>query len=381
MRARVLSKQFASIFAGPLHRRRSYRCSTGMHPSLEPSVHAALRQGVVIPAHPLALTEERELDEEAQRTLTRYYLAAGAGGIAVAVHTTQFEIRAHGLLRPVLELAAETARAHRGAHDRPIVKVAGICGRTGQAVEEARLARDLGYDLGLLNLSALPEASDDGLIEHAREVGRALPLFGFYLQPAVGGRELGRGFWRRFAELPQVVAIKIAPFDRYRTLDVMRAVAEVGRAGDVALYTGNDDAIVADLLTEFRTVGAGKHVSLRIVGGLLGQWAVWTRRAVELLQRIQSAAPADTPELLALGAQLTDANAAIFDARNAFRGCIPGIHEILVRQGLLPSTCCLDPDQLLSPGQREEIDRVLQLYPHLADDDFVAARLEGWRRA
>ena len=328
-----------------------------------------LRRGVVIPAHPLAIDASRRLDERRQRALTRYYLAAGAGGIAVGVHTTQFAIREKGMLNAVLSLAAEEARV------RPVVKVAGLCGQTRQAVSEAGLAADLGYDLGLLSLAALRDADEDALVAHARAVAEVLPIFGFYLQPAVGGRVLGFRFWARFAEIPQVAAIKIAPFDRYRTLDVVRAVAESGRADEIVLYTGNDDNIVADLLTEYAIGGR----RLRIVGGLLGHWAVWTKKAVELLDEIHGGAtPAS--KMLARGIEITDANAAFFDAPNGFRGSIAGLHEILRRQGLLEGIWCLDPEEGLSPGQRDEIDRVCRSYPHLADDDFVAAHKDEWLR-
>jgi len=327
-----------------------------------------LQTGVVIPAHPLALTEERKLDERRQRALTRYYVAAGAGGVAVGVHTTQFAIRDSkvGLFEPVLWLAMEELSG------RDAVKIAGICGETAQAVREAELARRIGYDAGLLSLAALRNATPDEMVEHARAVAEIVPVFGFYLQPAVGGRVLPYEFWRRFAEIENVVAIKIAPFNRYQTLDVVRAVAESGRAGEIALYTGNDDNIVADLLTEFRF---GER-SLRIVGGLLGQWAAWTRRAVELLEQIHR--EPGRGDWLTINAQVTDANAALFDAANGFHGCIAGIHEILCRQGLLAGRWCLEPGEDLSPGQMEEIDRVCRAYPHLTDDDFVRAHLDEW---
>lgn len=340
-----------------------------------------LKTGLVIPAHPLALTPERKLDERRQRALTRYYIASGAGGIAVGVHTTQFAIRdpSVGLFQPVLELAAQTARES----DRPLVLIAGVCGKTAQAVQEAGLAASLGYHAGLLSLAALKEASVDELIDHARAVADVLPLVGFYLQPAVGGRLLSYEFWRRFAEIENVVAIKIAPFNRYQTLDVLRAVADSGREGEITLYTGNDDNIIPDLLTPF-VLGAGERpVRLRIVGGLLGQWAVWTQKAVELLRGVQSlGASGDqiSPDWLTLGAELTDANSAIFDAAHAFQGCIPGIHEVLRRQGLLDNLITLDPDERLSPGQAEEIDRVCRAYPHLTDDAFVKAHKDAWLR-
>ena len=328
----------------------------------------------MIPAHPLALTARRKLDERRQAALTRYYIDAGAGGIAVAVHTTQFAIRKprHGLLRPVLELAADTARAWPGG-DR-LAMVAGIIGGTRQAVAEAGLARELGYHAGLVSLGGMRDATDRQLVAHCRRVGEVIPVFGFYLQPAVGGRALGFRFWRALAELPSLVAIKIAPFNRYATLDVVRAVAESGRA-DVALYTGNDDAIVNDLVTPYPAIVDGKPVTRRIVGGLLGQWAVWTRRAVELLERVKAG---DTSQLAGESAALTDANGAIFDAANGFAGCIPGIHEILRRQGLLRGTWCLDPEERLSPGQAREIDRVTRAYPQLTDDAFVRENLERW---
>lgn len=316
-----------------------------------------LRQGLVIPAHPLCLTPDRRFDEVRQRALTRYYLDSGAGGLAVGVHTTQFAIRApeHNLLEPVLRAAAEEARG------RDVVLVAGICGRTAQALREAELAVSLGYHCGLVSLSALKEAGIDELVAHIAEIGRVIPVFGFYLQPAVGGRVLPYAFWRRAAELECLVAIKIAPFNRYQTIDVVRAVADSGRAREIALYTGNDDNIVADLLTPFQFGGA----TLRIRGGLLGQWAVGTKSAVSLLRRVHQG---ENPSLLlALGAQLTDLNAALFDAANQFRGCIAGIHEVLVWQGRMASRACLDPDEDLSPGQLEEIDRVLAAYPHLLE--------------
>jgi dihydrodipicolinate synthase/N-acetylneuraminate lyase len=326
-----------------------------------------LRKGIVIPAHPLALTAERKLDERRQRALTRYYRAAGAGGVAVGVHTTQFAIRDSkiGLFRPVLELAAEELRSTN------LVKIAGICGPTRQAVAEAEFAAAAGYHVGLLSLGALGGASIPQLLEHARAVASIIPLFGFYLQPAVGGRILPYEFWRGFAEIETAVAVKIAPFNRYQTLDVVRAVADSGR-NDLALYTGNDDNIVVDLATEFRF---GKR-RLRIVGGLLGHWAVWTMRAVELLASVHR--EGNRPGLLTLGAQITDANAALFDPGNQFRGSVAGIHEVLRRQGMLAGRWCLDPAEDLSPGQMAEIDRVYRAYPHLNDDAFVRQHCDEW---
>ncbi len=330
-----------------------------------------LLSGLAIPAHPLALDASRRLDERRQRALSRYYLASGVGGLAVGVHTTQFAIRDPkvGLFQPVLELAAEEMKRAKA----PLARIAGVCGATSQAVAEAALARDLGYDAALLSLGAMRDAADDTLIDHCRAVAEVIPVVGFYLQPSVGGRVLPHSFWRRFAEIGNVVAIKIAPFNRYQTLDVVRAVIEAGR-DDIALYTGNDDNIVADLLTPFRIAGR----ECRIVGGLLGHWSVWTKRAVELLARCRNAGA--TPELLRLGVEVTDSNAAFFDAAHGFRGCIAGLHEILRRQGLLAGTWCLDERETLSPGQAAEIDRVCRAYPHLADDAFVAEHLDDWLR-
>jgi dihydrodipicolinate synthase/N-acetylneuraminate lyase len=342
----------------------------------------SLRDGLVIPAHPLALTDEGKLDERRQRALTRYYHAAGAGGIAVGVHTTQFAIRdpKHGLFKPVLELAAETATACDTAANRRIVLIAGICGATRQAVDEARFAREAGYHAGLLSLAALKDADEPTLLSHCREVAHEIALFGFYLQLAVGGRLLPLSFWRRFLEIPNVVAIKIAPFNRHQTLDVVRAVAESGRAGEVALYTGNDDHIILDLLTVSVVPTAQGSLPVRIVGGLLGQWACGTRRAGGHLAECQRAMDSGTlsPCLLTLAAQLTDFNSAVFDAAHQFAGCIPGVHEVLRRQGLLANTRCLDPHEKLSPGQAEEIDRVCRAYPHLNDNEFIAAHLAEW---
>ncbi len=322
-----------------------------------------LAKGLVIPAHPLALNARRKLDERRQRALTRYYAAAGAGGVAVGVHTTQFAIRDCGLYEPVLALAAAEAAG--------MVRIAGVCGPTPQAAREAGIAAELGYDAVLLSLAALRDATLDELIAHSRAVAEILPVFGFYLQPAVGGRPLPYAFWRRFVEIDNVVAIKIAPFNRYQTLDVVRAVAASGRAGEIALYTGNDDNIIADLITPFRVEGTTLH----IVGGLLGQWAVWTSRAVEMLECLAFHPP---EELLAVNVQLTDANSALFDAANHFHGCIAGIHEVLRRQGLLEGIWCLDPKEGLSPGQPEEIDRVVREYPNLSDDEFVSQHRDEW---
>ena len=349
---------------------------------LASEIRAILQSGVAIPASPLALTAERALDERRQRALWRYYSAAGAGGIALAVHTTQFAIRdkQHGLLRPLLELGQDELDRLDAGREQPLVRVVGVCGDTHQAAKEAEHAAELGYHIALLNLAAMGTAGNEALLAHSRTIAGILPVMGFYLQPSVGGRVLAYDFWRGLAEIENVVAVKIAPFNRYMTIDVVRAVAESGR-GDIALYTGNDDTIIMDLLTPYRFSVEGMIVERRIVGGLLGQWAVWTRKAVELLERCHAIAEHGDPvpvDLLALNAALTDANAAIFDTAHDFAGCIPGIHEVLRRQGLLEGTWCLDPSEVLSRGQAEEIDRVCAAYPELQDNDFVEEHRAEW---
>ena len=336
-------------------------------------LRAHLASGQVIPAHPLALDAAGRLDERSQRALTRYYASAGAGGVAVGVHTTQFAIREHGLLEPVLALAAEALDELEADGRSRLARVAGVCGPTKQAVAEAALARERGYHAALVSYGGWRDAGNDALLAHARAVGAVLPVFGFYLQPTVGGRPLGYDFWRRFAALDEVVAIKVAPFDRYATWDVVRAVGDAGRR-DVALYTGNDDSIIVDLLTTFPN-------GMRMAGGLLGQWAVWTRRAVELVHEIRTdGAEGRASRWLARAAALTDANAAIFDAANRFAGCIAGIQEVLYRQGLLRSTRCLDARDVLSPGQADAITRAAAAHPELHDDEFVQAHRDEWLR-
>jgi len=349
---------------------------------LPADILASLRRGMVIPAHPLALDASRRFDARRQRALTRYYLDAGAGGLAVGVHSTQFAIREKGLYAPVLRLAAETVRDRAGASDRPVMMIAGLAGRTAQAVAEAWIARGEGYHAGMLSLAAMKGASVDELIEHCRAVAGVMPLVGFYLQPAVGGIHLPAVFWQRFAEIENVVAIKIAPFDRYRTLDVVRGVVAARAEDRVTLYTGNDDHIVLDLLQPFAVKRGNETVTVRIRGGLLGHWSVWTKTAVDLFERIQAgqAAGAGTvsADLLALDSRVTDCNSAFFDVANGFAGCIAGCHEVLRRQGLLEGIWCLDPDETLSPGQADEITRVCREHADLADDTFVAANLERW---
>ncbi len=344
---------------------------------IQPAVLAELRRGTVIPAQPLALDSSRKFAPKYQRALCRYYLDAGVGGIAVGVHSTQFEIRRKeiGLFEPVLRQTSQFIDEWSARTDHPILKVGGICGRTEQALYEANFEAENGYDAGLLSLSAFAGDSVETMLDHCREVAKVIPVIGFYLQPSVGGRILPYEFWREFALIDNVLAIKMAPFNRYCTLDVIRAVAESGR--DITLYTGNDDNIVIDLLTEYNFAGR----KIRVKGGLLGHWCCWTRKAVELLNEIhavtESGAPIP-PELLTRAAEVTDSNAAFFDPRNSFAGCIPGIHEVLHRQGLLPGIWCLNPKETLSPGQAEEITRVHDAYPHLHDDDFVRKNLARW---
>ncbi len=351
--------------------------------SLPQQIIDQLRNGVVIPAHPLALNSTRKLDEKRQCALTRYYCAAGAGGVAVGVHTTQFEIREPrvGLYKPVLTLAAETLDSISSSTGKPYIRIAGIAGPTVQAVAEAKLAADLGYHLGLVSLGALQNANNAALVSHLRAVSEVIPVMGFYLQPSVGGLILNSDFWRQAVEIENLMAIKIAPFNRYYTLDVVRAVAESGRAHEIALYTGNDDNILVDLLSEFHFGDKSDTATVRIVGGLLGHWAFWTKKAVELLAAVHAVRKAKKKtlfDILTLGQQITDANAAVFDPHNNFAGCIPGIHEILRRQGLLQGLWTLNPDEQLSPGQLSEIDRIYATYPHLNDDEFVKEHLDDW---
>jgi hypothetical protein len=352
-----------------------------MPPTIDANILQSIKKGIAIPAHPLALTADRRLDERRQRALSRYYVAAGSGGLAIGVHTTQFAIRQPkiGLFEPVLRLAAEEMDRADAGRAIPLVRIGGVCGETAQAVAEAALLRDLKYHAGLLSLGAVAAWDDERLLAHCSEVAKVIPVVGFYLQPAVGGRLLSYSFWRRFAEIENVIAIKIAPFNRYQTLDVVRAVAESGR--DIALYTGNDDNIVLDLITPFSFNASGKQQSRRIAGGLLGHWSVWTKRAVELLDECHIVVADNRPiptSILEKSIHVTDSNAAFFDAANKFAGCIAGLHEVLRRQGLLEGIWCLDPHEGLGPGQREEIDRVYCAYPELNDDDFVCEYRDSW---
>ena len=347
---------------------------------LKEGIKKLLFDGTVIPAHPLALTRDLQLDEQKQRGLTRYYMASGAGGVAVGVHTTQFEIRDPevNLFEKVLAITAD--EIDRAGLDRPFIKVSGICGLTEQALKEAEIAVKYGYDLGLVSMAAFKTQPEAEIIAHVKKVAETIPVFGFYLQAAIGGRVYSYAFWEQFAEIPNVYAIKVAAFNRYQTLDVVRAVAHSGRRDEIALYTGNDDNIVADLLTAYRFEIAGKTVEKRFVGGLLGHWAVWTEKAVGLLadvKRTLATDYADAASMLNTNIAVTDMNAAIFDPANAFHGCITGVHEVLRRQGLMDGIWTLNPKETLSPGQYEEITRVIGAYPHLVDDAFVARFLEN----
>ena len=347
----------------------------------DPTLRQLLLRGLAIPALPLALNVQRQLDERRQRALFRYYNSAGAGGMAVGVHTTQFAIRDPkiALFKPLLEIGREEMDRADSKREAPLVRIAGICGQTAQAAREASLIRERGYHAGLLNLAALKDSTENEVIAHCRTVAETIPLVGFYLQPAAGGCVLPYSFWQRFSEIENVVAVKIAPFNRYQTIDVVRAIAESGRE-DIALYTGNDDNILLDLLTPYRFIRKGTPVARRIVGGLLGHWSVWTRSAVDLLSACQAASQAESipAELLRRNIEVTDCNAAFFDAANQFAGCIAGLHEVLRRQGLLEGVWCLDEKETLSPGQAAEIDRVYQAYPDLNDDAFVAEHRDQW---
>ncbi len=342
------------------------------------SINDILQKGVAIPANPTALTKELKLDERRQRALTRYYLDAGSGGLAIGVHTSQFEIREAGLYKPVLELGKEEIDNFTKKNNKEIVRISGVLGRSKQATKEAKISAELGYDAVLLSLAAFKNETNEIIIQHCKAIAEIIPLIGFYLQPAVGGRVLDSNFWREFANIENVVAIKMAPFNRYQTFDVIRGVAESDRADEIALYTGNDDNIVPDLLTEYSIPVGNKIVKKRFVGGLLGHWAVWNRTAVEILDKVKTATPEDYPKLLELGTKVTDSNAAFFDVKNNFVGSIAGIHEVLRRQGFFEEINTISPKEVLSPGQLAEIDRVYSIYPELNDDDFVSENLDRW---
>jgi dihydrodipicolinate synthase/N-acetylneuraminate lyase len=350
---------------------------------IDKDIISKVKKGTVIPAMPLALDSSRNFDRRRQHALARYYIDAGAGGIAVAVHSTQFEIRnpGVGLFKEVLTEVSDAIDEWSVKRNKKIFKIAGVCGKTEQAREEAEFARSSGYHAALLSLSAFKDSDDDKMIEHASAISKIIPVIGFYLQPKAGGRRLEYSFWKKFAKIENLLAIKMAPFNRYQTLDVIRAVCDAGREKDITLYTGNDDNIVPDLLTEYKIQTASGEAKVRIKGGLLGHWCVWTKKAVELLREIQIIIENDEaipPEILSRGIEITDSNAAFFDAANDFAGCIPGIHEVLRRQGLLKGTWCVNPEEKLSPGQSAEIDRCIRSYPHLNDDSFVKEHLEEW---
>ena len=352
------------------------------HTELPKDVLNVFRKGVVIPALPLVLDKDRKLDESGQRVLMRYYLNAGAGGVAVAVHTTQFEIRLpeFSLYEPVLQIAREEFDRFTSETGKPIVRIAGVIGKTEQALGEAKLALGKGFHAILLGVAAFKDASNDEILNHCKAIAEVMPVIGFYLQPSVGGRRLDVDFWREFAKIENVIAIKMAPFNRYYTLDVVRGVAESGRAGEITLYTGNDDNILVDLLSEYAIQVGDKTIKKQIVGGLLGHWAVWTKKAVELLENIHNGKfDSDTRKAMTLAHQITDSNAAFFDSANNFAGCIVGLHEVLRRQGLMEGLWVLNPKEDMSPGQMEEIDRVYAAYPHLNDDAFISENIDKWR--
>ena len=337
-----------------------------------------LMQGAFLPAMPLVLDENRQFDEPGQRRLVRYYLESGVDGIAVGVHTTQFAIRDPkiNLYERVLRVAMDEMEAYSAREGRQLVAVAGVCGEAEQAVAEAGLAARLGYDAVLLSPGGLAHLSEDELVERTRLVADVLDVVGFYLQVAVGGRVFSYDYWKRICAIRGVKAIKCAAFNRYLTVDVARAIAFAEH--EIALYTGNDDNIVVDLLTEYAFERDGVTHTVRTVGGLLGHWSAWTHTAVEMFREIKGLTPGAPIESkwLTLAAQVTDVNSAFFDTANRFAGCIAGMHEVLRRQGLMKGIWCLDPQEGLSPGQAAEIERVYQMYPHLNDDAFVAAFLE-----
>ena len=349
-----------------------------MSNKISDELNIVLQKGVAIPANPTALTKGLKLDERRQRALTRYYLDAGSGGLAIGVHTSQFEIREAGLYKPVLELGKEEIDSFTKKNNKEIIRISGVLGRSEQATKEATISAELGYDAVLLSLAAFKNETNETIIQHCEAIAEIIPLIGFYLQPAVGGRVLDSNFWREFANIENVVAIKMAPFNRYQTFDVIKGVAESDRANEIALYTGNDDNIIPDLLTEYSIPVGNKIVKKRFVGGLLGHWAVWNRTAVKILDKVKNATPEDYSQLLELGTKVTDSNAAFFDVKNNFVGSIAGIHEVLRRQGFFEEINTISPKEVLSPGQLAEIDRVYSIYPELNDDDFVAENLDRW---
>lgn len=342
-----------------------------------------LKAGTVIPATPLALDENRNFDEYSQRLLMKYYLNCGVGGIATAVHSTQFEIRDPevNLFEPILKLVSDEITDYENKTGKVIVKVAGVCGKAEQAVKEAELAKKYGYDAVLLSPGGLNALSEEELIERTKAVASVMPVIGFYLQTAVGGRQFSFNYWQQICEIPNVVAIKAAPFNRYMSLDVARAAALSSRSDEITLYTGNDDNIVIDLLTTYKFDIDGKHYEKGFEGGLLGHWSVWTKRAVELFElcKQEKKKSGISAEMLSLANAVTDTNAVLFDGANKFAGCIPGLHYVLKKQGLMKSLNCINPDEKLSPGQVEEFERIYSMYPHLFDDDFVKENIDAWK--
>lgn len=342
-----------------------------------------LKSGTVIPATPLALDENRNFDEYSQRLLMKYYLNCGVGGIATAVHSTQFEIRDPEvqLFEPILKLVSDEIADFENKTGKVIVKVAGVCGKTEQAVKEAELAKKYGYDAVLLSPGGLNDLPESELIERTKAVAGVMPVIGFYLQTAVGGRRFSYNYWQQICEIPNVVAIKAAPFNRYMSLDVARAAALSSRSDEITLYTGNDDNIVIDLLTTYKFDVDGKHYEKGFEGGLLGHWSVWTKRAVELFEKCKQEKGKDSisAEMLSLANAVTDSNAVLFDGANGFAGCIPGLHYVLKKQGLMKTLNCINPNEVLSCGQAEEIERIYDMYPSLVDDDFVKENIENWK--
>lgn len=346
-------------------------------------VSALIKEGIAIPASPLALTKDKEMDVQSLKAIYRYYIDAGAKGIAVGVHSTQFEIRdpEFNLFRPLLKLAIDEMKAIEKKKNMTIVKVGGVCGKTAQALEESKYLAELGYDAALLSLAALNEETEDEIIEHCRKVAANMPIIGFYLQTSIGGRMLPYSFWKKFAQIENVIAIKVASFNRYQTIDVVRAVLDSGNEDRITLYTGNDDNIINDLMTPYQVKVNGELKTVHFQGGLLGQFCVWTKKAVEVLEeikKIRTSSDTIKAQWLTKNVEYTDANGAVFDVVNRFAGCISGINEVLRQQGLMKYSHCLCEHEQLSPGQLDELNRVRKAYPWLIDDDFVKEHLEEW---
>ncbi len=339
-----------------------------------------LHAGTVIPATPLMLDSNRKFDKAMQKRLTRYYLEAGVGGIATAVHTTQFEIRKPeiNLYETVISSVMDTINEYEEETGKVIVKVAGVCGDIEQATKEATLAKNLGFDAVLLSTGGLDSWSEDALVERAKVIAGIIPVILFSMQTAVGGRKFSYAYWEKAAEIEGVVAVKCASFNRYQTHDIVRAMTLSSRADKIALYTGNDDNIVIDLATEYVFEADGETKRAEIVGGLLGHWCAWTKKAVEIFHGIKSG-EIKGEKLLSLAAAVTDTNSAFFDTTNNFAGCIAGVHEVLRRQGFTDGIYLLNPEEQLSDGQFEEIDRVYRMYPELNDDAFAKEFIANYK--